>query len=244
MPKFHLSVLLTALLLGAATQYAHAVLLLREFEGDPNRYSYILAGSEQAIAEARFGNNDDANPLVGDWEIGVGTDTQASGQFAQAQQAWTSGDTNAWRLTYDDTSNLLSFTVAGNTVNWDVGELTADNLFLRGYSGTGAAAGNGNETLISNVVLDSQIVGIDIHSEIDEQGAEYLAIYDAFTGSFELTGDLRFAWSEVDPQLAGSRPAFQVKIADEVEGTKIPEPATAGLVLLGFAALSTRRRHR
>ena len=74
-----------------------------EFNGD---------GTSSAGARARYGNNGSS----GAWELGVGDEPGAAGEFAQANYVWTSGQTVDWTVSYDASSDELSFTFDGNTI--------------------------------------------------------------------------------------------------------------------------------
>ncbi|MEM1210118.1 MAG: choice-of-anchor W domain-containing protein [Planctomycetota bacterium] len=206
------------------------------FEGDSNRFDFFFDDSEQAVAEARYGSNT-AN---GDWELGVGADTQQTGEFTQANNVWGNGVSEAFTVFYDDSAMELTFTVGSTTIDYTLdAPLTVNDIALRIGFNAGSGAGNGNSASLDTLAIDgTPLSPSSLTSTFDEAGAKYLFVEDAFVlgDDFTLTGNLTFAWSATNPALSGSRPSFQVKFVNA-----IPEPASLALLGGGLLALMRRR---
>ncbi|REK12907.1 MAG: PEP-CTERM sorting domain-containing protein [Planctomycetota bacterium] len=196
----------------------HAAFITTQFTGDANQALYLVPDSEQAVGEARYGNG----AGNGDWELGVGIDTQQIGQFDQAQKVWSNGGSESFSLDYDGTN--LSLEVGTTNVSYNVGALTADDLFIR------VASSVGNSGTLENLVLNGMSLP-DVVSPDGTGDASWLVVFDGWVSPFELTGDLTFAWSNPS-SLRGSRPSVQFKIA-----TAVPEPSTLALAALGMLGL-------
>jgi hypothetical protein len=217
-----------ALLLFLPVSGAHAALITQTFSGDGLKDAFLVPGTEQAIGEARYGNNSAAG---GDWELGVGIDTQAVGMFSQADRAWTSGAVESFSLSYDDSTDILTFAVGATSVAHNVGTITVDDLFLRVATSMGA----GNSVALTN--LDLGGTALPDLSASNSNTAEWMVVFGAgTTASFTLTGDVEFNFAS---NTSGSRPAFQVKL-----GQAVPEPGTGLLLGLGCLMLAGRRRLR
>lgn len=214
----------TAILLaGSVAAIASAsVLETFTFSGDDSAPDYITPGSLEGIAEARFGNNGPS----GDWEIGVGADTQQTGQFTSGQRVWDNGEAVPFALEWDGTT--MTFTVGNDSVSYDGfdSEFTVDDLAIRVASNDGTYAG------LTNLEVFGVPVHIDNIAPLAGSHRNYLVIVDIFYAPFTLTGDIEFAWTG---GTAGSIPSAQFKLVDAV-----PEPAS--LSLLALAALGLLRR--
>jgi hypothetical protein len=160
-------------------------------------------------AEGRFGNNDTGNPLSGDWEVGVGNNTQSSTQSDNTQNDWESGTAVPFSVDYDGTS--ATFTVNGNSVPYTVGSVTntADLNIIAGK----VSAGAGDNVELTSLELNSTPISPSSLTDTDDSDASYLVIgSEDLSGGFTLTGRVEFNWSSGDT--AGSRPAFQVQVRD------------------------------
>lgn len=221
--------LIGLLAIAACASGARAAFITTAFTGDANRFDYLVPDTEQAVGEARYGNG----AANGDWELGVGNDTQQVGQFDQANFVWSNGNSESFTLIYDGVS-LLSFTVGGTNVSFDVGAITVDDVFIR------ASSNVDNSATLDNLLLNGMSLP-DVISPTALGDAEWLVVFDGWVAPFTLTGNLTFAWGDAG-SLQGSRPSVQVKLAQAV-----PEPSTAVLAVVGLAALSMlgiRRRRR
>ncbi|TMT86319.1 hypothetical protein E2L06_06780 [Haloterrigena sp. H1] len=76
----------------------------REFNGD---------GTISGGARARYGDNSSS----GAWELAVGDEPGTAGEFESANYVWTSGETVDWSVSYDESSDELSFTFDGTDLS-------------------------------------------------------------------------------------------------------------------------------
>jgi len=155
-------------------------------------------------AEGRFGNND----ASGDWEIGVGTNTQTANQD-NTNNIWVSGAAVPFTVVYDGVN--ATFTVNGNSATYAVGAVTsaADLNIIAGKVSSGA----GDSVALANLELDGAPVNPVALTDTDDTDAQYLVVSsEDLSGGFTLTGDVTFTWT--GGTTSGSRPAFQVQVRD------------------------------
>lgn len=155
-------------------------------------------------AEGRFGNN----AGNGDWELGVGNNTQQSSQSTSTQFTWTSGQAVPFTVAYD--GNDATFTIDGVSETYTVGAVTSDadlNIVAGKVSG-----GSGDEVALTNLELDGAPINPASLVDTDDTNASYLVIdSEDLSGGFTLTGEVTFTWTS---GTSGSRPAFQVQVRD------------------------------
>lgn len=188
----------------------------------------IESGSESPIAEARIGNN----ASNGDWELGVGTNTQSSTTMSNTGHVWVNDATEMFTLAYDGTN--LSLTVGSDSTSFNVGTLGPD-LILAPKSVVGS------EAELSNVKYNGSPLGVTADALSREAFAEldHVLLLDASSVPFTITGDLRLKWDagNFNGTAKGSRLEFIVK-----GGDFIPEPGSLVLLATGLLALGRRRR--
>jgi len=240
--KFVLSAVAAAVCTHAA---AYAAPTVTAFDGDGVRGDFFFINSEQAVAEARYGNN----AGNGNWEMGVGIDTQQSSLSNMIQRTWTNGVSQDFTLTYLAGTGQLVLAIDPwpNSVSYNVGPLSVNDLAIRIGFGDGSGTNTGNRVELTNLAFTNDylvtppaaIAPDSLTSTLDESGARYLLLENGFsTGdSFQLSGSLLFEWSAANSALAGSRPSFQVKVVEAV-----PEPGSVALLAVAGLALAARRR--
>lgn len=155
-------------------------------------------------AEARFGSNS----LSGDWEVGVGTNTQTANQ-SNTQSTWPDDVAVPFTVSYDGSS--ATFTVNGNSATYTVGSVnnSADLNIIAGKVSSGA----GDSITLSDLDLNGSPLNPDTFTDTDDVNASYIVVSsEDLSGGFELTGMVAFDWT--NGTTAGSRPAFQVQIRD------------------------------
>jgi predicted ribosomally synthesized peptide with SipW-like signal peptide len=156
-------------------------------------------------AESRFGNNG----LSGDWEVGVGTNTQSPATMSNTNLTWTSGVSVPFSVNY--AAGIATFTVNGNSAVYNVGSITntADLNIIAGKVSSGA----GDSVELTNLELNSIPLNPDSLVDTDNTNAAYLLVDTVdLSGGFNITGDVEFNFT--DGTTVGSRPAFQIQVRD------------------------------
>jgi hypothetical protein len=194
-----------------------------------------LGANRVAVAEGRFGNN----ALNGDHELNLGPDTSAPA--VTGQRTWTKGSPVSFELSYDDVSNLLTFTVGASVLNWAL-DAKISELYLRS-----AAFKTGSSVALTNLTLDGQSVGADVIAT-GPSSRDLLRVRSAdLLDGFSFKGLVTFDW---DSSVAANIPlrsnaAFQIKMSDAPVVVPLPAPLLAGGVLLASVAgvrMARRRR--
>ncbi|GAB7094960.1 hypothetical protein JCM30237_21130 [Halolamina litorea] len=140
-------------------------------------------------ARARYGNNGSS----GAWELAVGDEPGVSGEFAEENYVWTSGQTVDWSVSYDESSDELSFTFDGTTIS--------DTLDDPQPDGRMAIQGKADEATVEASIDSLSIGGTSISLNGPNGGSvtndgegrqtRYLLVNTALDGStdFELSGE-------------------------------------------------------
>ena len=102
--------------------------------------------STSAGARARYG---DGGGSTQTWELGVGDEPGTSGEFAQEQYDWMSGQTVDWSVSYDESTDEMTFMFDGTTVTDTIDDPQPD-----GRIAVQAKAADGATVEISNVSTD------------------------------------------------------------------------------------------
>jgi len=159
-----------------------------------------------AQAEGRFGNN----AGNGDWEIGVGNNTQNAATSENEQYVWTSGATVPFSVVYDSVSGDMTFTIDGNSVVDNVGAFT-NAAFLDIVAGK-VSAGSGDSVALSNLTFDGNAINPAALTDTDNTDAAYISVTsEDLSGGFTVAGDVTFTYTS---GTTGSRPAFQVRVQE------------------------------
>ena len=146
-------------------------------------------GTSSAGARARYGNN----ALSGAWELGVGDEPGAAGEFAQENYEWTSGQTVDWSAEYDESNDELSFTFDGNTISDTIDNPQPDGrMAIQGKADEATV-----EASIDSLSVDGSSVPLDGPDEVtasnDGSGRQvrHLLVNTDLDGStdFELAGE-------------------------------------------------------
>lgn len=182
-------------------------------------------------AEGRIGNAASSNPLSGDWELGVGTNTQNPETSSMEQFAWKSNQAEPFTVTYEGGSTA-TFTVGGTSTEFDVGEVsdTAD-LYVFGKRSPGF-------TVVNNLKLDGQQIDGSISPGFNDTDGDNLKISGSnLSDGFTLTGDVRLTFlngQSFSP--SGSALAFQVQVrGDEVVDEAPEKQDNTGPVIENFS---------
>ncbi len=192
------------------------------------------AACELAVAEGKIGDMGGAAT----WEVGLGVPTTAISPTT-AQNSWTAQ--RGFNLIYDADGGAggggkLTFIVSGSTPNdltRDVSLGGASTIFIRAFGSSTTSMNLTNLTFAqgsSSHLLDGGALS-------SNSTAQYLAFF-----GFDSTADWTVAGTAaLGTRVAGSNPAFQIKITDV---PPIPLPAAGLLLLGGLGALGVAARRR
>jgi len=202
------------------------------FEGDATFLE--LCGDGEAcrigVGELRLGNK----AANGDWEVGVGEDTQDSAKFSQTNKVWPGeGATTEFKLSHTTASpGSLSLSVAGATddpISFDVDLAGAQSLFIRARGQTERS------TSLTMLELDSHLI-----PDLVTEDVKYIVVSGIdFTTDWTLTGKVAFNFADGDD---ASSLAAQFKITDIPH--QVPEPTALALVGAGLTGLGMGKRWR
>ncbi len=139
-----------------------------------------------------------------------------------ANFVWTNGQAQAFSLSYDQATKLVTYTVGTVTLDY-----TADDPFTDIFIRTRASSTS--SLTVNNLVLNGVALGDSSSTVNDPERLDYLRISGLSGGDFTLTGNSIMDWTGSTP--TNSNLAYQIKVA-----TAVPEPSTV-LGLLSVTAL-------
>ena len=150
------------------------------------------------VGEGRIGDGWSAATF----EIDLGGDT--GNPATTAQYGWPNGAAVSWSLSYDHTTDLVTFTVDGISLSYTTPLEGFSDIFVRAR-----AVNDGSAILVDNLVLDGVTVGDG--STATGNGLDILwiaggTLFDGFT----ITGQTTMSWTGTMP--TQSRLAFQIKV--------------------------------
>ena len=150
------------------------------------------------VGEGRIGDGLSAATF----EIDLGGDSGSPA--ATAQYGWPNGTAVSWTLTYDNVTDLVTFTVDGITLNYVTPLSGFSSVFVRAR-----AVDAGTGIVVDDLVLDG--VAVTDQSQATGDGLDILwisggTLFDGFT----MTGRATMTWSGAVP--SQSRLAFQLKV--------------------------------
>jgi hypothetical protein len=188
-------------------------------------FSSQCAACELAVPEVRYG--DGGTNQTWEFSATAGSDNQ--------QAAWTSGQSYAFQIAYDQSTTTLSLDIGGQVSTRSVDLSGANAIFLR------ARAEPAGSTRVS-------VSGNDLVENDPSDGlASYLRVTDFVgpTGNFTLDGTFAFDFdSAANP--SNSRFAWQAKIGQispaDIAAVPLPAPALLLGAALGGLAMFRRRR--
>ncbi len=150
-----------------------------------------------------------------DWEWGLGTNTQAAGQFVQADLDWTSGKSYRFTLSYDAQGNgrvqvfdgSSSLFVRDFNANGGVGLRTGDAIDLHVLASNGV----GNATLtVATTQLNGKALTQTLATSGNNSEARLSLFYPPLRSGINLEGTVRLNFSGNAPP-DGTRLSFLVK---------------------------------
>ena len=150
------------------------------------------------VGEGRIGDGWSAATF----EIDLGGDT--GNPATTAQYGWPNGTAVTWTLTYDQTTDLVTFTVDGITLSYTTPLDGFSDVFVRTR-----AVNAGSEILVDDVVLDGEAVGDQSQAAGDGLDILWISGGSLFNG-FTMTGRTTMSWTGDMP--TQSRLAFQLKV--------------------------------
>lgn len=175
-------------------------------------------------AQGRIGNA----ATNGTQEADLGPTTSAP--VDQAQFAWVTNQPVSFTLTYDTATNLVSWTIFGETMEYTAAD-DATQLAIRMRATT--QRDNISVTL-AEMMLDGHAIP-SVSAANPGDGVEYLVIKGAeVANGFTLTGRANLIFDQGNPP-TNSNLAFQIKGV-------VPAPGAAALAAMGLLAGTRRRR--
>ena len=165
------------------------------------------------VGEGRIGDGWSAATF----EIDLGGDT--GNPATTAQYGWPNGTAVPWTLTYDHTTDLVTFTVDGIALSYTTPLGGFTDIFVRAR-----AVNVDSEILVDDMVLDGEAVGDQSHAVGNGLDILWINGGTVFNG-FTMTGQTTMSWTGAMP--SQSRLAFQLKIG-KLEPVRIISDKTWG----------------
>jgi hypothetical protein len=150
------------------------------------------------VGEGRIGDGWSAATF----EIDLGGDTGKPA--TTAQYGWPNGTAVSWTLSYDQTTNVVTFTVDGITLSYVTPLDGFTDVFVRTR-----AVNAGSDILVDDLVLDGAAVSDQSQAVADGLDILWISGAQLFDG-FSLTGQTTMSWTGAMP--TQSRLAFQLKV--------------------------------
>ncbi len=194
--------------------------------------------SNAVVEEQVFGELRDGKTLAtGDWEFGVGTNTQDAGSSVNGQLIHASTAT-AFSFGFDASLSELFFDVGGDRLTYGVASdaLASFNAFGIRVDGRDTSRGDEGDVYLSDLSLN----GMNLGDLSGVNSASVMLISDIdYTQDFTLTGSYLFDYTGLSQgEGAGSRPQVNFKLA---EIAPVPLPASALLLLVGIGGFGALR---
>ena len=176
------------------------------------------------VCEGRIGDRGGAATYEQDINTGA----------VQAQYNWPNKTPVGFGIVYDNLTNLLQFTVGGQTLNYHPTDPFGE-IYIRTR-----AVNAGTSILLDNLILDGVSLGDTSYASASSAGLDILWVRgfaDPATSGFTLTGQSTMYWSGSAP--TQSRLAYQVKFDN---APSVAEPASVILALAGIACAAGAKR--
>jgi hypothetical protein len=150
------------------------------------------------VGEGRIGDGLSAATF----EIDLGGDTGSPA--TTAQYGWPNGTAVSWTLTYDNVTDLVTFTVDGISLSYVTPLDGFTDVFVRTR-----AVDAGTDILVDDLVLDGEVVTDQSQATGDGLDILWISGGTLFNG-FTMTGRATMTWTGAMP--TQSRLAFQLKV--------------------------------
>jgi len=151
------------------------------------------------VAEGRIGDGSGAATF----EIDLGASTGAPD--ATAQYEWPNDTAVPWTLTYDGTTNLVTFTLGGATLQYTPPLSGFTEIFVRTR-----AVNAGTGIVVNGLTVDGEVVS-DVSQALGASGLDILWIHGgSVSDGFALAGQTTMSWTGAKP--SQSQLAFQIKV--------------------------------
>jgi len=179
-------------------------------------------------------------PGAGDWELGLLD--QSGGPLTQGEYNWNSGSLVAWELSFNSSSNTLTWL-------WDVGGAQQQSLSttvstgldngIRVWAKTSNQVEAGESVVVTDLLLttgSSAESGSDVIASGPSQFVDFV-FSTPVSGDFTLSGKSAMTWVNSPP----TRSHMQFHINDM--NLAVPEPGTLLILSSGLSlALAAKRR--
>lgn len=192
------------------------------------------------VAQGRIGDLD--SPAT--YELDLHEDDPGM-PSSTAQFNWQQNVPQSFLLSYDQASNLVTYTVGSETMTYNATDTFTDVVIRT------RAAVAGSSITVGNLMLDGQ--SLMDSSQADGSSAntlDYLRIGDLSSNSFTLMGDISMNWVGDARNLTDMTAPHQSQLSFQIKAVNIaasvPEPASMSLMSVGVGVLamySRRRKH-
>jgi hypothetical protein len=210
--------------------------------------------TESFVAEGRIGNNGSGGN--GEQEFGINTPItrRLDGTLTSAttpvkgDRTWLSGSLVDFVLEY--TGSQVNYTVGGKLLTSNAFSGPVTDIFLRTFAQKDSTTNSNKNNLVglSSLLLfeNGSTEGKTVKSLSSSGGTSSDTDYVQIGGIstvFKLTGKASMSWTGVTP--SRSNLAYQIKVGNTPQSTKVPEPGMLGAIFMaGLAGAGYSKRNK